>query len=441
MKIKYKQDIAYGLFTVVAALIILLIFVFFFLKEDSFSSNLPVKIYYVDNISEAHQQVIDKFNKENINRIEVVPVNLPFSKFTTNERKEILTRALRSGGERADVFAVDLIWIQRFAKWAYPLGVYSNQALMDNLDSRALESCFSDGQLVAFPLYLDVGLLYYRKDIIRALPNGAEIENKIKNSISWNEFIGLRKYFDLEKQDFFLFAGDKFEGMVCSFHETLSREISNKIFSEEKINLNIPEARYGLQLMVDLIYKYKMTPEIITGFDEYKAYIYALRNNAVFLRGWPGFHKHYRNILEDSTRLNNFAIAPLPHITGNTSSAVFGGWNLMVSKYSEHKKEAVEFIKFTLRCDVQKLMYEAGGYIPICKEVYQDTTYMERFPDLNFYKQIFKWGKHRPYRVDYTKMSDIMSYYLNKALKKQLTVEEALKLASDKINSEKAFIK
>ena len=48
------------------------------------------KIYYIDNISEAHRILIERFNQRYKNKIEVVPVNLPFYNFTTNDRKEIL---------------------------------------------------------------------------------------------------------------------------------------------------------------------------------------------------------------------------------------------------------------------------------------------------------------------------------------------------------------
>lgn len=438
---KNSKDIAYGLFTVTAAVAILLVVTFILLRDNEIQLPSPTKIYYVDNISAAHQKVIDLFNQENANAIEVVPVNLPFSKFTTNERKEILTRALRSGGKRIDVFAVDLIWVSRFAKWSYPLQFYSDQLHLEHIKSRAMESCFSENRLVAMPLYLDIGLLYYRKDLVRALPGGRELERRIHNSLSWDEFIGLRDRFDTRKNPFFLFAGDKFEGMVCSFHELLSREVSNQIFSSPKINLDVPEARHGLQMMVDFIYKYRMTPPDVTAFDEYKSYIYSLRNNAVFLRGWPGFHKHYKNIIPDTTVIDNFAIAPLPHFAGNTSAAVFGGWNLMISKYSDHTTESLKFIRFTLQKNIQQLLYDMGGYIPVNKEVYSDSLYMQQHPELAYYKNIIKWGKHRPYRKDYTKISDIMSYYMNRALKKQIGVREALQLASQKINSQSAFIK
>ncbi|MGE5499115.1 MAG: hypothetical protein ACM3Q2_13625, partial [Syntrophothermus sp.] len=46
------------------------------------------KVYYVDNISDAHLKIINKFNEKFRNKIEIVPVNLPFNNFTTNDRKE-----------------------------------------------------------------------------------------------------------------------------------------------------------------------------------------------------------------------------------------------------------------------------------------------------------------------------------------------------------------
>ncbi len=80
-----------------------------------------VRVYYADNISPAHQQIIDRFNELYRWKIEVVPVNLPFEKFSTNERKELFARSLRNKSDRLDIFAVDLIWVSSFSRWAEPL--------------------------------------------------------------------------------------------------------------------------------------------------------------------------------------------------------------------------------------------------------------------------------------------------------------------------------
>src|SRR5512140_3173445 len=77
----------------------------------------PTRVYFADNISKAHRVIIAEFNKRHAGSIEVVPVDLPFDKFSTNERKELLARSLRSKSDKIDIFAVDLIWVPRFARW------------------------------------------------------------------------------------------------------------------------------------------------------------------------------------------------------------------------------------------------------------------------------------------------------------------------------------
>ncbi|HEY6952969.1 MAG TPA: hypothetical protein VI758_11210, partial [Bacteroidota bacterium] len=138
------------------------------------------KVYFADNISPAHRLIIAEFNKRHEGSIEVVPVDLPFEKFSTNERKELLARSLRSKSDKIDVFAVDLIWVPRFARWAEPLDAHFTTGEQEQLLSYANQSCKIDGRLVAMPMYIDIGLMYYRRDIIRRLPDGAAIDAEIQ---------------------------------------------------------------------------------------------------------------------------------------------------------------------------------------------------------------------------------------------------------------------
>ena len=104
-----------------------------------------IKLYFADNITAGHQIIIDKFNRIHQDKIQVIPVNLPFSKFSTNERKELLARTLRSRSERLDIFAVDVIWNHRFAKWAEPLDDYFPDNFRDELIkfNKKLDSSFT----------------------------------------------------------------------------------------------------------------------------------------------------------------------------------------------------------------------------------------------------------------------------------------------------------
>lgn len=160
----------------------------FIFRESSVS-----KVYFADHISPAHSAVIELFNRTHAGKIEVIPVDLNFSKFSTNERKELLARSLRSKSDRLDIFSVDYIWTPRFAKWCVDLNPYISCSGTAEHHSPAIRSCIYNDRLVAMPLYIDIGVMYYRTDIINRLPNAAEINRKLQSSIGWDELIALQK--------------------------------------------------------------------------------------------------------------------------------------------------------------------------------------------------------------------------------------------------------
>ena len=427
--------------TVLVSIISVIFFVYLPFQINIFSESSVKKLYYVDNISDAHLRIIKKFNQKFKNEIEVVPVNLPFINFTTNDRKAILTRSLRNRSDGIDIFAVDLIWIPRFAKWSYTMNAAFDSTMLSKINKMALKACFQSDSLVAFPLFLDVSVLYYRKDLLKQINGSDEIEKKLQRSLTWNEFISLGKKFESSPDPFYIFSGGDFEGMMCCFHEMLSDKESKDIFNKNPINLDTPAAERSLQLLVDFIHTYNFSPYDVTRFDEYNSCLYAISHNSIFLQGWAGFHKQYKDFLRDTSNISNIKIAPLPHFEGHVTSSVLGGWSLMISKFSNRKKEALKFIDFMFEKQNQETLYEAGGYLPINTEVYHDTAFMNRHKELVQVQKILEWGKHRPFLENYTRISEIMSRLFHRALKKEITVHEALVLASKQINNEKAIIK
>lgn len=397
------------------------------------------RIYFADNISDAHKQLIDQFNQKYRGTIQVIPVSLPFTKFSTNERKELLARSLRSKTDRIDVFAVDLIWVPRFARWGQPLDQYFTPPELNEIIEPALKSCYYQNQLLASPFYIDIGLMYYRRDLIRTLPDHEQIEQRLKNSITWEDFIRLGERCKVNNRPFYLFPADNYEGLICSFWETLAGQ-NQSMFHGDSVSLNTPQARKGLQLLVNLVNRYHLTPNVVTRFDEFQCYLYGLENDALFIRGWPGFFKHYRKEYRDSTKFDKYGIAAVPHFENGQPVSALGGWNLMLSKSSTKKAAAVKFMKFVLEQQNQQLMLDLGGYLPVIRNVYHDSSVLGRHPDLSYYYQLLARGTHRPYVVDYTKVSDVVSYYVKAAIKNQVSVTEALETATRMINANKVII-
>lgn len=300
-------------------------------------------------------------------------------------------------------------------------------------------SCTYDNVLVAMPMYIDVGLMYYRKDIIHRLPNSDSIERRLQESITWDEMAALRKQLNYGNKPFYIFQAKDYEGLVCNFFElAVSRDPD--FLKNNSMLLTSSTAQNALSMMVRFV-KTNVTPIAVTEFDENLSYTYMLDHNGVFVRGWPNFIENYQRFYPDTVKLSNVGRAPLPHFKGKQPTSVLGGWNLMVSKSSTKKEAAVEFIRFLQSDRIQRILFERAGYMPIINSVYQDSIFLVSHPELTFYKRIMQHGFHRPALVEYTKTSDIISHFAHLAIKQELSVKEALQRANEMIQSNAILIK
>lgn len=419
----------YNLVLVLFPVAVLLSLIFYLIPLQGLrpSQREAVKIYYADNISPAHQRIISQFNDEYAGRIEVIPVNLPFRKFNTNERKELITRALRSRGGKMDVFAVDQIWVPRFTKWAEPITKYFSGKEIADILPYALTTCYAGHQLVCVPLYIDIGVMYYRRDLLESLPQYSRIEKELAASMTWDQFITLRNTY-FRGKPFFIFPGANYEGLICNYLEVFGGN-GGRLYGGDRFEINNPVARRSIRLMVDLINKHGITPAAVTSFDDNESYAYAFEHDVPFFRGWPSSLAEFHANPAYAEIAANLEMAALPHFNGHEPAFAFGGWNLMISKYSNHKDEASLFIKYVLSDEAQTILYEAGSYLPILNNHYENMAYTQKHPALSYLRTLMKHGIHRPSHPEYTKISDILSFHINKALEKESSIEEALEVA------------
>jgi multiple sugar transport system substrate-binding protein len=401
---------------------------------------LAQKVYYADNISPTHQLLIDIFNKKHKGEIEIVPINLPFEKFGTNERKELLIRHLRSKSDRIDIFSVDQIWVPRFAKWTEPLNRYITKIQRDQIIDEALKTCYYKNDLVAMPIYFDLGILYVNNNFLLTQPDNKALKEELNNFITWERFIEISRKLNYGNRPYYLFPADNYEGLMCSFIESLANQ-DNKLFIDDKVKLTTPASEKALQLLVDLVNRYKLSPKSVLESRETDCYRTFINDDGVFLRGWTGLDVWYKNNIDSKDISDKYFIVPLPHFKGGKPASIVGGWNMMISKLSTKKSEAVEFLKFMISEEAQEIMLEHGGYFPINKKIYANPKLIIKSKTINLYNRIIKTSVHRPFLDKYTRSSDIIAHYLNSAIKKEISIREALSTAERVINSGEFFIK
>jgi multiple sugar transport system substrate-binding protein len=397
-------------------------------------------IYFVDHISSAHQKVIDLFNERNKGSIKVETINLSFDKFSTNERKELLARYLRSKNNRIDIFSVDQIWVPRFVRWGISLNSLIDSSEINKIIPNALTTCYYNDSLFAVPLYIDISVMFYRDDLLKKLPNYSKIIDEIKKSITWENFIELHQKLKDSKNPFYIFQADDYEGLLCQFVELMANQNAPIVDKNNKLLIDTPEGKRALQLLVDLVNKYGVSPREVTYMKENESFRYFAKNDGLFMRGWPSMYDDENEFLTNDARAN-LKMAPLPHLKNTKPSSVYGGWNLMISKFSEKIPEVIKFTKFLLSEESQKIMFEEGGYLPINKVLYEDKYRFTKSNNLKFFKELYKTGVHRPFLKDYTNLSDILSYYVNSAIKGDISVDKALTEAEKKINEKSILVK
>ncbi|MBN2281138.1 MAG: extracellular solute-binding protein [Candidatus Marinimicrobia bacterium] len=435
-----KYNIAFGFF--IASIIAILIYNF--ISLDIFNlrhiSNNVTKLYFADNISPAHQKVIDLFNERNQGEIEVVPINLPFTKFTTNERKELLARSLRTDNSIIDVFSVDLIWISRFAKWAEPLDNYFAKEELERILPSLMANSYFNNTLVSIPMYLDIGVLFYRRDLMaEKVKNWDQIENNFKHSLTWEQLIDIsRTYFP--GQYTFSFQGKAYEGLICNYAEIVG-SMGGQISFDDSTKINAKASIDAIEFMHDLIHKHKIAPLEVTDFSEVSSYRYMRYNDVPFLRGWFSSSVDTVSFDSDQQHFSTLDMAMLPAFGDKPFKTSQGGWNLMIKKNCTKKDEAVKFIKFILSNEIQELMFNEARFLFVTNEMYDKKEVLGELTQYNLKEIIENHSVTRPVSENYTKISDIYSFYLNQALRGKIGAEVATDNIIRTIFSDQVFIK
>lgn len=434
MKLKFKQT--WGLLFLLSVTVAYLII---YIISNAPKKNDITEIYFADMMTEGHRQIIAKYNKLNEGKVKVIPIDFPNFDFSTNERKEMLARLLRGKGDGIDLFAVDLVWVQRFAKWSEPLSNHFSESELDKIIKVALESCYYEGELYAVPLDRVQGIFYYRDDLLKRYSNYSQLNQQIQNGLTWTQFIDLQKEFK-NKAPFYIFTGADYEGLICVYTELLL-SLNRNYFDQYGFNFETPEAEKALQLLVDLVNKYHISPPSVTDFTEVASYEYFIKNNDLFLRGWPSFDKDFSQKPFDIEKQKNLKKAPIPYFESGQPASILGGWNLMVSKFSNKKKAAIDFAKYLLNEESQETLYKEGGLYPVITKFYEDSIYAKKYPEIKQIKNWLKYAVHRPFLGDYTRYSKIMAYYINSAIKMKLSVKDALSECTNDIQADKVLVK
>jgi trehalose/maltose transport system substrate-binding protein len=145
--------------------------------------------------------------------------------------------------------------------------------------------------------------------------------------------------------------------------------------------------------------------------EEEESRLFFQKGDAAFLRNWPSV---YAILKEDEVLSDKFGFVQLPAGPGGRA-ATLGGWNLMVSAYSEHPEEAAALVEFLTSEEEQRRRLIVGAYLPTITSLYEDADIQESIPFIEEFERIREYQVVRPSAVAGPNYAEVSKAYFNAA--------------------------
>lgn len=321
---------------------------------------------------------------------------------------------------------IDTIWIPEFASahWLEPLNAYINRKERSAFIPITEKTNVYNNTLYAIPWNINIGLLYYRKDLLE--------KYHLLLPVDWDQFVAVcEKISGKEDVYGYLWQGKQYEGLVCNFIEFIGSN-NGQIFDDAgNAVIDSAQNKTALQLMHDLIWKYKISPQNTYSelMEESSRHLFQ-QGKGLFLRNWTYV---WDLCQEDITLKDKVGVALLPRFPDGSFASVCGGWHLAINANSGKKAQAWKLIEFLTSAKVQKRLAENVSWAPTRSSLYKDTELIEKLPFLQIVEQSLENIQMRPSVPYYQWISDVLQKYLSKVLSRQMEIQEALQIMQDKI--------
>jgi multiple sugar transport system substrate-binding protein len=363
------------------------------------------------------QQILDQWNADHPDQ-KVTLIELPES--ADQQRAQMIQNA-QAKSDAYDVISVDNVWTAEFAANRYIVELPRDQFPVDEMLEPVINSATYLDKLYAIPQSSDGGMLYYRTDLLKAA-------GIAEPPSTWDELIADCKKIQAtpEGKGVECYAGqfEKYEGLTVNAAEAINS--AGGVITDEsgKPNVDTPEAKAGLDFLVNGFKEGYIPKEAITYKEEEGRRAFQ-EGRLIFHRQWP-YQYNLANADDGSSKVNGkFEVAPLPGLDGPGSSSL-GGHAAAISTYAKNKKTALEFMKFyTSKEQCQKFL-ELGSLAPVYTSIYDDQSLQDKFPYLPVLKESILNAVPRPKVVRYGDATLAIQDAAYGALSGDMTTEEAL---------------
>jgi multiple sugar transport system substrate-binding protein len=339
--------------------------------------------------------------------------------------EDLYTTSFLLGNSPYDLVFMDVVWAPKFAAAGWLLDLsdkISPNELVAFLDGDVAGGRYQ-GKLYRIPLHSDVGMLYYRKDLLAQA--GYEPPETFQELLQISQALQQQGKVDWG----YLWQGKQYEGLAAMFVEVLQGYGAFWVNADTlEVGLDRPEALKALAFLHSTL-EQGISPPGVTTYQEEETRRLFQNGKAAFLRNWPYVVSLASE--PDSPIRGKFALKPMVHVPGYKSGACQGGWGLGIAKTSKHPEAAWQAIQFMTSEEVERQFILATSKVPSRKSLFNDRAIAAQYP---YYPQLLEVVENatlRPPIAQYAQASDILQRYLSAALTNKMPPEAAMKAAAD----------
>ncbi|MFN8079080.1 MAG: extracellular solute-binding protein [Kineosporiaceae bacterium] len=169
------------------------------------------------------------------------------------------------------------------------------------------------------------------------------------------------------------FAGqyEKYEGLTVNFAEAVNSAGGVITDSSGKPNVNTPEAKAGVNALVDGFKSGFIPKEAITYREEPGRQAFQA-GKLLFHRQWP-YQYALANKTDGSSKVaGKFAVTALPGIGSAPGASSLGGHNVAISSFAKNKATAIDFISWFTSEANQRINLTKNSNAPTFTALYDD---------------------------------------------------------------------
>jgi multiple sugar transport system substrate-binding protein len=379
-------------------------------KSGQLAGRGPITLAQGKDTSGNVQNQIDTWNKAHPKE----PVRLIELPESADQQRQQMVQNAQTKSDAYTVLNIDVVWTAEFAanRWISPLP--KDQFDLSKFMPSAVQTGQYRGNMYAAPWKTDAGLLFYRKDLLKKAGIDAPPKTWAELQAACGKIKGVNCY-----------AGqfDKYEGLTCNFSEAVDSAGGTVVDDQGKPNVNTPQAKQGLDFLVNG-FKNKLIPKEAITYEEEDARRAFEKGNLVFLRQWP-YQYALSNKKGTSKVVGKFDVAPLPGLNG-PGAPTLGGHDLAISNYAKNKATALDFIKYMTSEQTERMNLIASSEAPTLASLYDEPELQKKFPYLATLKASLLNAKPRPKAVRYNDVTTAIQEAVYSALTGKSTSDQAL---------------